>query len=499
LKRSTKIVILLTSLLFFEGCQETTSVKNENSIDKNSYIFDNVVDNGEFYSIGDIAYYKDTENQMKMVWKYLTKVQQEEIIKNARSKGYVIDDTWSNTIHIAKWSNNTVYYRFMSNATFAKSNIEEAMTWWKNVSGIKFREISGDKSVHFQVVDGLRSFSPIGAHYNNILINRADINNIGEIAHLIGHTLGIGNEHKRPDRDSYINIHWGNIPNKYEGSFARVRYEAPFISLFWTGSIGHTITPYDWESIMHYPTHVSFDGAPEIHVLSPKAQLPSWVTIGGRDQLSLYDGYTANTFYPGATPADPVITSNQAIGPQGTTQHWNRTLTLTWSKSTLPITVYYDLYIENQNINYLKLYKDLKATSHTITVPEYTSYSWKVVAKTYGSSYTTDKKYFNVFDPNPPASVVPEISISNNPPSPRIYWTAISGATSYEIARSENGTNYSVVKTTSNSEWIDSSQTIGSGRPDKTIYYKVRAYVSGQWHNYSSHQGVGVKNSVEEF
>jgi hypothetical protein len=486
-----KQLTTLIFLLIIIGCQDTTSNDKEKAGNSNEAV---VQDNGDHFLIGDISYYKDSEHQMKMVWGFLTENQQISLKKIARTKGYRITDVW-NTSYISPfpWPNGIVYYRLNQNISHVRNNIEKAMEWWENVSGLRFIETTNSLSAEFILVSGSTSSSPVGWHYNQIKISEYSTNSLGIIAHEIGHTIGMGHEQNRPDRDSYIDVHWENLPtDKDKFQYRRVRYEAPFIPWGWTGSIGYTITPYDWVSIMHYRESSAF---------TPKITLPYWIKnrIGQRSELSLYDGYTANTFYPGATPADPVITSNQAIGPQGTTQHWNRTLTLTWSKSTLPITVYYDLYIENQNINYLKLYKDLKATSHTITVPEYTSYSWKVVAKTYGSSYTTDKKYFNVFDPNPPASVVPEISISNNPPSPRIYWTAISGATSYEIARSENGTNYSVVKTTSNSEWIDSSQTIGSGRPDKTIYYKVRAYVSGQWHNYSSHQGVGVKNSVEEF
>ena len=39
--------------------------------------------------------------------------------------------------------------------------------------------------------------------------------------HEIGHTLGLGHEHARADRDKYIKINWGNIPKDMQFAFEK--------------------------------------------------------------------------------------------------------------------------------------------------------------------------------------------------------------------------------------------------------------------------------------
>lgn len=33
----------------------------------------------------------------------------------------------------------------------------------------------------------------------------------GNIVHEIAHSVGFFHEHSRPDRDDYVNVHWGNV------------------------------------------------------------------------------------------------------------------------------------------------------------------------------------------------------------------------------------------------------------------------------------------------
>ena len=64
------------------------------------------------------------------------------------------------------------------------------------------------------------------------------------------------------------------------------------------------------------------------------------------------------------------------------------------------------------------------------------------------------------------------ISNSGSSGKPIVKWTAVSGATKYDVYRatSESGT-YTLIKTATTNSYTDTSATVG-----KTYYYKVKAY-----------------------
>ena len=67
------------------------------------------------------------------------------------------------------------------------------------------------------------------------------------IAHEMGHTIGLWHEQARPDRDRYVNIIWRNIDESKKHNFGKMG-----ISTFQSTSL----TPYDFNSIMHYDSYV---------------------------------------------------------------------------------------------------------------------------------------------------------------------------------------------------------------------------------------------------
>jgi len=68
-----------------------------------------------------------------------------------------------------------------------------------------------------------------------------------EILHEILHALGFVHEHSRPDRDQYVEVLWKNVDAKYQDQFRAVpaALDDP--------SRG---TPFDFESIMLYPSNL---------------------------------------------------------------------------------------------------------------------------------------------------------------------------------------------------------------------------------------------------
>jgi fibronectin type 3 domain-containing protein len=102
------------------------------------------------------------------------------------------------------------------------------------------------------------------------------------------------------------------------------------------------------------------------------------------------------------------------------------------------------------------------------------------------STYNTIYKWFST-DPNYNEPVVITSpsnlkAVSNSYNSVKVNWTAVSGATGYEIYRSTSSTGtFTKIATTSSTSYINSALNTGT-----TYYYKVRSYKTGTSTTYSS-------------
>jgi hypothetical protein len=109
----------------------------------------------------------------------------------------------------------------------------------------------------------------------------------GNIAHELMHAAGFYHEQSRGDRDQYVNIMWDEIAPEMRSNFEK------------RDARGQDIGAYDYDSIMHYPSHAgSRSGNPTI---VPRV---AGARIGQREGLSTLDRAAIEVLYPssGRTP-----------------------------------------------------------------------------------------------------------------------------------------------------------------------------------------------------
>ena len=138
-------------------------------------------------------------------------------------------------------------------------NINEAMSAWENVCGVRFIKVSPRANAfHIKRVSREVWFSSIGENNSNCqMLFGKTYSDIDVIIHELGHCLGLVHEHQRPDRDLYVSIIWDNILTGKEFNFDIVDNPLYVEQDF----------PYDYHSIMHYSS-VSFSKNGEATIIS---------------------------------------------------------------------------------------------------------------------------------------------------------------------------------------------------------------------------------------
>ena len=105
----------------------------------------------------------------------------------------------------------------------------------------------------------------------------------GNIAHELMHAAGFYHEQSRGDRDQFVSIMWDEIAPEMRSNFDK------------RDARGQDIGAYDYDSIMHYPSHAgSRAGNPTIVPRVPNAR------IGQREGLSTLDRAAIEVLYPSA-------------------------------------------------------------------------------------------------------------------------------------------------------------------------------------------------------
>ncbi len=143
-----------------------------------------------------------------------------------------------------KWPNGVVPYTIDPNLAWSiRNKVTEAIAHWQSRTSIRFVPRTTEGSwVAFVPSSVGYAWANIGRQGGRQTVNLVSANPVGVIVHELGHTLGFWHEHTRPDRDSYVTIHWGNIRPGMEGNFYKL-------------TTGANVGPYDIDSIMHYPSY----------------------------------------------------------------------------------------------------------------------------------------------------------------------------------------------------------------------------------------------------
>jgi len=134
-----------------------------------------------------------------------------------------------------KWPEGNVAYSVVNIQTSPDNDqqaVDEAIGWWASrVPGLHFTKLAGPcpttgNCINFFTTPGLTASFSIGravGQVNQVAIMGSawitdgngnpvlQTNSRGMIAHEIGHALGVQHEHTRSDRNSFVQINWGNI------------------------------------------------------------------------------------------------------------------------------------------------------------------------------------------------------------------------------------------------------------------------------------------------
>ena len=141
------------------------------------------------------------------------------------------------------WTQNDNVIPYLITSSVDENNVRAAIKLWQDkLEGvIKFEEIKSKKPANYVVfIYGDGYSSEIGMLGGPQSITIASGNEVGNIAHEIGHLLGLWHEHSHPERDEFILIQDKNIASAY-------------LSQFMLKDKNEVQTnKYDFNSIMHY-------------------------------------------------------------------------------------------------------------------------------------------------------------------------------------------------------------------------------------------------------
>lgn len=221
-----------------------------------------------------------------------------------------------------RWPSGIIYYEVAPD--FAKNaELQKAIDHYSNYTNISFYPKSKFTENYIEFVNSKETNSYVGMIGGKQIINVAvDWAAWYDIAHEIGHALGLIHEHTRYDRDSYIKVHWDNIPNDQQRNYNK-----------WTTSnsgISNETTPFDYNSLMLYSSYTSGK-----YVIDPTKPVISHINgspLSAGRVLSKEDMISINSLY---NQIISIMGDGYCLLPCTATYEINSTIpllsTITWS------------------------------------------------------------------------------------------------------------------------------------------------------------------------